>query len=241
MNVARLSGGVLLALAVVAGTGCNREQRMAEQAAAQAAAAEQAAAEGEAAFNAAVADENWSLARAQGDVLLAKHPTTEAAARVGERLPEVTEKADAQREEARLAGLWSYPRQAVGDGEQRSAVIWSTEEVDLGDGAPSRVQLVFRDHPEWGRSSYLVLQSGDFDCYGSCRVPVTVDDGAPQRMAAYRPDTDEAIAMFINDDAALWRLAQQANTLAIEFPVKAGGTRTATFEPAGLDPSRMPW
>src|SRR5690606_28513242 len=115
------------------------------------------------------------------------------------------------------------------------------EEVDLGDGSRGRVQLVFRDHPEWGRSSYLVLQGGDFDCYGSCRVPVTVDDQAPRRMSAYRPDTDEAIATLSNDDAALWRTAQAAKSLAIESPVKAGGTRTATFEAAGLDPSRMPW
>lgn len=241
MRRARIATAVLLALALVAGAGCNREQRLAEQAAAQAAAAERAAEEGEAAFEAALADGNWALARAQGDVLLAKYPASEAAARVGERLPEVTAKAETLREDARLAGLWSYPRQAVGDGEQRSAVIWSKEEVDLGDGAPSRVQLVFRDHPEWGRSSYLVLQSGDFDCYGRCRVPVSVDGSDPTRMSAYRPDTDEAIAMFINDDAALWRMAREAKTLAIEFPVKAGGTRTATFETAGLEPSRMPW
>lgn len=241
MSRVRLAVGGLLALALVAGAGCNREQRMAEQAAAQAAATEQAAGEGEAAFNAAVTDRNWPLAKAQGDVLLAKYPTTEAAARVGERLPEVAAKAEAQREESRLAGLWSYPRQAVGKGEQRSAVIWSKQEVDVGGGSPSRVQLIFRDHPEWGRSSYLVLQAGDFDCYGNCRVPVSADDTGPKRMSAYRPDTDEAIAMFINDDAALWRMARDAETVTIEFPVKAGGTRTATFETAGLDPTRMPW
>jgi len=241
MIPARLVAGGVLALALVAGAGCNREARMAEQAAAQAAAAEQAASEGAAAFDAAVAGENWSLAKAQGEVLLAKYPHTDAAARVGERLPEVTAKADAQREEARLAGLWSYPRQAAGDGEQRSAVLWSKDEVDVGGGSPARVQLVFRDHPEWGRSSYLVLQAGDFDCHDRCRVPVTADDADPARMAAYRPDTDEAIAMFIEDDAALWRMAQDAATVTIEFPVKAGRTRTATFETAGLDPSRMPW
>ena len=241
MIPARLAAGGLLALALVAGAGCDREQRMAEQAAAQAAAAEQAASEGAAAFDAAVVDENWQLAKAQGDVLLAKYPNTDAAARVAGQLPEVAAKAEARREQDRLAGLWSYPRHAAGDGEQRSAVIWSKQEVDAGGGSPARVQLIFRDHPEWGRSSYLVLQAGDFDCHGGCRVPVAVDDAEPKRMAAYRPDTDEAIAMFINDDAALWRMAQDAETITIEFPVKAGGTRTATFETAGLDPSRLPW
>jgi len=241
MSLLRLVSGGLLALAMVAGAGCNREERMAEQAAAQAAAKEQAAEDGAAAFDAAVADGNWALAKAQGDVLLAKYPGTDAAARVGERLAEVTAKADAGREQSRLAGLWSYPRQAAGDGEQRSAVIWSRGEVDVGQGSPGRVQLVFRDHPEWGRSSYLVLQAGDFDCYDRCRVPVSADGAEPVRMDAYRPDTDEAIAMFIEDDAALWRMAGKAGTITIEFPVKAGGTRTATFETGGLDPTNMPW
>ena len=60
-------------------------------------------------------------------------------------------------------------------------------------------------------------------------------------MSAYRPKTDEAIAMFINDDRALWRMAQDADVLSVEFPVKAGGTRTATFEVAELNATRMPW
>ena len=32
--------------------------------------------------------------------------------------------------------------------------------------------------------------------------------------------------MFIEDERALWRLAGTAKVLTIEFPVKAGGTRT---------------
>jgi hypothetical protein len=59
-------------------------------------------------------------------------------------------------------------------------------------------------------------------------------------MAASRPKTDEAIAMFIEDERALWRLAKDAKVLAVEFPVKAGGTRTAVFEVGGLDPSKLP-
>jgi len=69
---------------------------------------------------------------------------------------------------------------------------------------------------------------------------VTVDDGKPVSMAAWRPDTDEAIAMFITDQKALWSLARKAKVISIEFPVKAGGTRTAVFETGGVDTSRMP-
>jgi hypothetical protein len=148
--------------------------------------------------------------------------------------------AEAAREAERLAALWNYYEEPVAKGLQLSASIFSTNGVDA-DGAGARsVRLVFRDHPEWGKSSYLVLQSGDFQCYGGCRVAVTIDDEAPKRMTAKRPRTDEAIAMFINDAPALWRLMNGAKRLSIEFPVKAGGARTASFEVAGLDRSKMP-
>jgi hypothetical protein len=46
--------------------------------------------------------------------------------------------------------------------------------------------------------------------------------------------------MFIEDEKALWRKARAAKTLAVTFPVKAGGTRTAVFEVGGLDGARLP-
>jgi hypothetical protein len=241
MNLQRAVLLSLLVAIAVAASGCNGEQRRAEQAAARAAAAEDAATQGEAAFDAAVADGNWALAKAQADVLLAQYPNTEAAGRVQPKLDDVAAKSDAQREERRLAALWLYQQAPVGKGSQRTAVIQARDPVDVDGSGPGPVKLVFRDHPEWGRSSYLVLQAGDFDCYGHCKVAVSVDDQAPKRMPAYRPDTDEAIAMFIDDDRALWRMAQDAKTLTIEFPVKAGGTRKATFETAGLDATQLPW
>ena len=59
-------------------------------------------------------------------------------------------------------------------------------------------------------------------------------------MAANRPKTDEAIAMFVDDNKSLWRMTRDAKRISIEFPVKAGGTRTAVFEVAGLDRSKLP-
>jgi hypothetical protein len=85
-----------------------------------------------------------------------------------------------------------------------------------------------------------VLQAGDFNCYAGCKVKVTVDDAAPKAMAASRPKTDEAIAMFIEDERALWRLARDAKVIRIEFPVKPKGTRTAVFEVGGLDQAKLP-
>jgi hypothetical protein len=148
--------------------------------------------------------------------------------------------ADAALEARRLAALWGYYDVPVGQGHQRSAAIYSRDDVDTDGQGARRVRLVFRDHPSWGKSSYLVLETGDFNCYGGCTVAVTVDDAKPTRMAAHRPKTDEAIAMFINDARALWRMTRGAKLLAIDFPAKGVGTRTAVFEVAGLDRSRLP-
>ena len=139
-----------------------------------------------------------------------------------------------------MAALWAYQTEAVQGGEQVSAAIYAKKNVDTDGSGAKQVRLIFRDHPEWGRSSYLTLQAGDFDCYGGCKVKVGVDDAAPKPMAASRPKTDEAIAMFIEDERALWRLAGTAKVLTIEFPVKAGGTRSAVFEVGGLDRSQLP-
>ena len=85
-----------------------------------------------------------------------------------------------------------------------------------------------------------MLEGGDFDCYGGCKVKVAFDDAAAKPMSAWRPKTDEAIAMFIEDYRGLWKQMRKAQLLEIEFPVKAGGTRTAVFEVGGLDGSQMP-
>ncbi len=143
-------------------------------------------------------------------------------------------------EAQRLADLWTYTDVPAGKGRQLTASLRSRDDVDTGGDRRHPVLLVFRDHPSWGKSSYLVLQAGDFNCRPRCTVRVTADDATPRSMAARRPQTDEAIAMFINDARALWRLTRGARVLSIEFPVKAGGTRTATFDVAGLDGSKLP-
>ncbi len=229
-------------IAALAATACKREdpQAAVAAAAAQRAQQEQAADALATQFEDAYAQRNWSLARGYGDQLLMEHPQSNAAGRIKERLEDAKTKLAAESEQRRMAGLWAYQTEPVKGGNQLSAAIYSKEPLDSGGKGRHPVRLIFRDHPDWGRSSYLVLQDGDFDCYGGCRVKVGVDGGAARAMAASRPKTDEAIAMFIEDERALWRLALAAKTLSIEFPVKAGGTRTAVFETGGLDEGKMP-
>lgn len=213
----------------------------------QAAVDEQAAAdEREAAamaekFEEQFAQQNWELAAAHGDILLAMYPESAAAAGIKARHAEARAKADAASEQRRTAALWSYQSKPVDDGQQVTAAIYARDNVDTDGSGARPVRLIFRDHPDWGASAYLTLEAGDFDCYGGCQVQLTVDDQEPRSVAASRPATDEAIAMFIEDQAALWQTVQDAEVIAIEFPVKAGGMRTAVFEVGGLTPAKMPW
>ncbi len=238
-SVNSLTAAIVLA-ATLALAACEpaKDPKVAE--AQQAAAREQEADAMAAAFEAEYGKQNWELARAHGDVLMAKYPSSAAAARIEERHQEVRDKADKSREQRRMTALWTYQTQPVKGGEQLSASIYGKDYVDTDGSGARPVQLIFRDHPDWGRSSYLVLEAGDFDCYGGCKVKLTVDDAAPKPVAASRPKTDQAIAMFIEDERALWKTVKAARRIAIEFPVKAGGTRTAVFEVGGLDPSKLP-
>ena len=232
---------LVVAVALLSACGKKEDPQAAAQAtAARNAAAEQAAEARAKEFDAAYARQDWKLARGYGDMLQMEHPQSAAAKRIAPRLDEVRAKIKADEDQRRRAALWAYQTEPVKGGNQLSAAMYSKDRVDTAPGGKWPVRLIFRDHPDWGRSSYLVLEKGDFDCYSGCNVQVAVDDAPPKKMAASRPKTDEAIAMFIEDERALWRLSRDAKTLSITFPVKAGGTRTAVFETNGLDPSKMP-
>lgn len=233
---------LLLLCAVLALAACKREDpaAVAAAAAAQATAKEQAAEVVAKQFEDAYAKQDWQLARGYGDVLLMDHPDSAAAGRIKERLQDAKDKLVVAQELRRMQALWAYQTEAVSGGKQLSAAIYAKRNVDTDGSGAKQVRLIFRDHPEWGRSSYLTLQAGDFDCYGGCKVKVGADDAAPKPMAASRPKTDEAIAMFIEDERALWRMTNGAKVIAIEFPTRDVGKRTALFEVAGLDRGKLP-
>ncbi len=142
----------VLCVATLAGCTDREAQRRAQEAAA-AQAKEQAATELAARYDRAVTAQDWDMARAYGADLLQSYPGTAAATRVQAGYDEVKAKGDAAREQRRLQGLWQYSRVAAGKGEQRSALIYGRERVDVDGSGATPVQLVFRDHPEWKRSS----------------------------------------------------------------------------------------
>ena len=242
MKSNRLVVVLACALALAACESAEKQKAEAQAAAAaQAAAKEQKAQELGKQFDAQYAQHNWVLARAHGEELVVMYPDSPVTARIRAQYEEAKAKAEESREQQRMAALWEYQSIEVKGGHQLSAAIYSKKPVDTGVGTAQPVRLIFRDHPSWGRSSYLVLENGDFDCYGGCQVQVTLDDKAAKAMAASRPKTDEAIAMFIEDERALRRMAGSgAKTMTIEFPVKMGGKRTALFEVGGLDKGKLP-
>ncbi len=221
---------------------CKRDdpQAAAQLAAAQQAETEKAADASAKQFDDAVAAQDWRMARNYGEILQVEHPTSAAAARIKPKLEEIKAKAETDQQTQRLASLWSYGDEPVEkSGTQLSAAIYSQEPVDTDGGGAHPVRLIFRDHPDWGRSAYVVLEAGDFDCYKGCQLKVTVD-GKVHTLPGSRPKTDEAIAMFIDDHKSLWKLAKSAKQLSVEFPTKTVGKRTAEFEVGGLNPTRLP-
>ncbi len=234
--------GVFLLAGVLLLPACKRDdpQAAVQAATAQRAKAEQAADAAAAQFDDAVAAQDWRMARNYGEILQVEHPTSAAAARIKPKLEEIKAKAEAGQQEQRLAALWSYGDEPVKKGgSQLSAAIYSQEPVDTDGGGKHPVRLIFRDHPDWGRSAYLVLQAGDFDCYTGCKLKVAAD-GNVKTLPGSRPKTDEATAMFIDDHKTLWNLAKTSKLISIEFPTKTVGKRKAEFEVGGLEPSKLP-
>ncbi|WP_255594973.1 hypothetical protein [Lysobacter sp. BMK333-48F3] len=233
---------LLLAAAMLLAACEKPDPKIAE--AAKAAQREQAAATEAKNFDTAYGQQNWEMASAYGEIVTSRYAGTPTADRIAAQYEEARTKAKQERERRRVESLWSYMSTPVKTakgkvGTQLSASIYAKANVETDGSVPRPVQLIFRDHPDWGRSAYLVLQTGDFNCYGGCKLKV-VADGKPKTLPGSRPKTDEAIAMFVEDERGLWRIAGGAQELSIEFPVKAGGLRTATFEVGGLKPEKMP-
>ena len=128
-----------LALALA---GCSDPEAERAAAEAQAAAQEQLAEQGAAAFEAAVAKEDWRMAKSHAEILLHDHPTSDAAERVRVRYDEIKAKAEQARETQRLTALWSYDAQSVEGGLQLSASIYAKDGVDMGGPGTSPVRLI---------------------------------------------------------------------------------------------------
>lgn len=228
-----------LLVLVLTACGPSEEQR---QAAAEAAARAREArlAPTLAVYREAKARQDWALALASAEVLLADGPGSAAAAEASEGLEALREAAAAQREAQRLRALWAYTSTPV-EGRptpQKAASIRNQRPEDdaASFAVPPTVQLVLRNDPRWGQSVYLVIEEGLFDCGRPCAFRIGFDGAAPRRFAGEASSTGTRPALFIKDNAGFIRALESAARVSIQ--AADGRGPVLEFETGGYDPVR---
>ena len=185
-------------------------------------------------YDQARAGEQWDLALAYASELQHLAPNSVPAHEVQATLADTSTHADEVRDRRRLAALWAYNLESINygtDGVVVSASLYSDSKTDPA-GAP-RVRLVLRRHPQWGRSVYLVLDKGEFDCAPGCKVSIRFDDQPPRDFAATKSKQNRS-ALFIDDEAALRNALDKIRVITINTRF-ADTTRLLRFEVGGFD------
>ena len=183
---------------------------------------------------------NPEAAEAAADALRERFPDSAEAGKLDSTLEAVRKDAEAVRELRRLRGLWDYQANAVGKGTQRSASIFSRT-VDLGEDQPAPIpdaQLVLRDHPEWGRSAYLLLAQSKFNCGRPCTLQLAFDAGEAESWRGKQADSGKGPALFIEDEARFIAALRSAKQLRVQLPKGSGSIGSLVFEVGGFSPER---
>ncbi len=180
----------------------------------------------------------YELAQAYANQLLHDAPDSIAAHEVQATLTDTGVKADVARDKRRLAGLWSYNTQFLEGGNENvvhTAAMYAT--TDPNDIDPTPVRLVLRRHPQWGRSVYLVLDHGEFDCEPGCKVPVRFDDQPAHDIPASKTNENKQ-AMFISDEQSIRDILDKVRVITFDAHVN-GRPRSISFEVGGFDRSQL--
>lgn len=182
----------------------------------------------------------YELAQAYANQLLHDAPDTVAAHEVQGTLSDTGIKADQMRDKRRLSGLWNYNTELLeggGDNVVHTAAIYATKDPNDVNNDEVPVRLVLRRHPKWGRSVYLVLDHGQFDCPPGCKVPIKFDD-EPARMVASSKSDQNKQAMFIDDEESIRNILDKIRVITINTSVD-GRPRAITFEVGGFDRAQL--
>ncbi len=198
------------------------------------------AAEMFAAFESASKENNWEVAETHADTLRAAFPGSNFAAKLAPTLAAVRDQANQQRDARRLRDLWDYQAVAKGKGWQRTATLYSrTPVVEEGELAiQPDAQLVLRDHPQWGRSSYLLFAQSKFECGPPCGVEISFDGGTAQSFAGKQADSGKGPALFIEDEARFVQRLSDASEVRIQLPKGSGSATSLVFEVSGFAAAR---
>lgn len=192
-------------------------------------------------YNLARDSRNWIAAQQVGDNLRTKYGDSDAAKTMAKSYDDTAKMADAKREEDRLAALWHYASIPAGSGKQYSAMIDSHVELDQ-TGLPLNkpdARLVLRIHPDWGNSSYLLLENKDFVCSQPCLMQISFDGGDPITFKGTQADSGQGPALFIDDHKAFYAAMLPAKKVKILLPKNGDYTPSLVFDVSGYDSSRL--
>lgn len=184
--------------------------------------------------------ENWEGAESLADQLRSRYPDSPAAQALAAELPALRAKAEASREDRRLRDLWTYQSTPAGRGLQRTATVYS-QTAPAGEGEPAiapDAQLVLRDHPDWGRSAYLLFAQSRFRCGSPCAMQIRFDGGEPIRYSGKQADSGKGPALFIEDEVAFEAGLSKARRVVIKLPEGSGSLRSLAFEVGGFRAER---
>ena len=185
-------------------------------------------------YDQARAAQQWDLALSYADKLQRMAPDSVFAHAVQATLVDTNIHADQVRDKRRLAALWTYnihPTTIDDDGVLISASIDSDNISESEDSAPAR--LVLRRHPKWGRSVYLVLEHGQFDCVPGCSVRVQFDD-QPARSFVARKSNQNSQMLSIDDEKTIREILDKIRVITIDTSVD-GQPRSLSFKVGGFD------
>ena len=184
---------------------------------------------------------NWVAAQQLGDRLRSKFGESDAAKVMGKSYGETAKMADGVREENRLAALWNYASIPAGSGKQYTAMIDSHVELDQNGIALNKpdARLVLRIHPDWGHSSYLLLENKAFVCGKPCTMKISFDGYNPIEFKGTQADSGQGPALFIDDHKAFYAAMLPAKKIKILLPKNGDYTPSLVFDVSGYDSSRL--
>ena len=184
---------------------------------------------------------SWVEAQQLGDRLRSKYGDSDAAKVLSKSYGETAKMADEVREENRLKALWNYASIPAGSGKQYTAMIDSHVELDQ-NGIPLNkpdARLVLRIHPDWGHSSYLLLENKAFVCGKPCTVKISINGYNPTEFTATQADSGQGPALFIDDYKAFYAAMLPAKKVKIFLPKNGDYTPSLVFDVSGYDSSRL--
>jgi hypothetical protein len=168
--------------------------------------------------------------------ILKRYPDSAAAGRLRGEIDALREAADAEREERRLAEMWTYHAVEEDAGTVYTAYIYGQPVA----GPSPEVRLVLRRHPEWGQNSYLLIgDDADFACQGECRAQLAFDGADAEPFVISRAKGVKPPAVFLEEDQRVLDRIDAARELELRVDLRGGRPTGYRFELAGFDPARL--